>query len=104
MIHLREYYEKDGKTLPGKGIALLPGQFATLVQVLPDITSLLEGKGVQIPRADYEESSSTRTAVDEDEDREDDEEEEEEEEPMKKRNTKKEAKKNYESTSEEEED
>jgi hypothetical protein len=100
MISLREYYEKDGKTLPGKGISLLPEQLALFVQVLPELTGLLERKGVEIPRADYD---GTIAASKVDKNEEGDEEDEDDDDIKKNSKSKKNAsKKNYESTSEEE--
>jgi hypothetical protein len=98
MISLREYYEKDGKSLPGKGISLLPEQLAVLVQVLPELTGVLEGKGVEIPRVDYE-GVVTEQVEDQDDEEED---EDEDGEKLTKEDEKSGGKKNYESTSDEE--
>jgi hypothetical protein len=54
MINIREYYEKDGQSLPGKkGISLLLDQFGQLVTLLPHIEAVLKGKGESLPRPKY---------------------------------------------------
>jgi hypothetical protein len=70
MVNFREYYEKDGKTLPGKsGINLPIEQFKTFLSALPQLLDVLEEKGVEIERprfggrggaAEDEEDKSTK--------------------------------------------
>ncbi|TLD18299.1 ATP-dependent RNA helicase [Venturia nashicola] len=54
-IAIREYYEKDGKMLPGKtGINLNIEQLTALLLALPEVTAALAQKGLTIPRPDYD--------------------------------------------------
>jgi len=49
LVSLREYYQKDGKDLPGRqGISLTVEQFTALVLAVPDIKRALAGAGVEV--------------------------------------------------------
>lgn len=55
MIGVREFYEKDGESLPGKkGISMTVEQFDTIVRLLPQIERELKGKGLALGRPDYD--------------------------------------------------
>ena len=56
MIHIREYYDKDGEMLPGKkGIGITLEQYASLLAVLPGIENELRRSGIQdVPRPNYQ--------------------------------------------------
>ncbi|KAG0632797.1 putative RNA polymerase II transcriptional coactivator [Tuber brumale] len=50
LINIREYFEKDGKVLPGKkGISLTMEQFDAFLSVLPQIEQHLSDAGVRKP-------------------------------------------------------
>ncbi|KAL3456321.1 transcriptional Coactivator p15-domain-containing protein [Aspergillus heterothallicus] len=69
MVHIREYYEKDGEEHPGKkGISLPVEQFSALLTLLPDIEAALKEKGVPIPRPNYVEQVATSDVDEEEED------------------------------------
>nr|POE48035.1 putative rna polymerase ii transcriptional coactivator [Quercus suber] len=54
MVGIREFYEKDGKMLPGKkGISLTTDQFASVLQILPQVEAALHSRGVSLPRPEY---------------------------------------------------
>ncbi|KAF1810787.1 putative RNA polymerase II transcriptional coactivator [Eremomyces bilateralis CBS 781.70] len=56
MVSLREYYEKDGKVLPGrKGITLTLEQYSNLVTLLPHIEKVLDDREEQVARPEYDE-------------------------------------------------
>lgn len=86
MIGVREFYEKDGESLPGrKGISMTVEQFNTVVELLPQIERELGEKGIELARPKYDSGSSGEVANEmEEEDGEggdgDDEQEEEEKE------------------------
>ncbi|KAI9643404.1 hypothetical protein NHQ30_008023 [Ciborinia camelliae] len=49
LINIREFYEKDGKALPGKkGISLTVDQYKNLLQFIPQINSSLKKMGVDV--------------------------------------------------------
>ncbi|MCJ1285685.1 hypothetical protein MMC26_005026 [Xylographa opegraphella] len=55
MVSVREYYEKEGQSLPGKkGISMPVAQFAALVELLPAIEAVVKAKGEVLPRPEYE--------------------------------------------------
>ena len=54
MISIREFYEKDGKKMPGKkGISLTVEQWAVLVECLPGVERELAGRGENVRRPIY---------------------------------------------------
>ncbi|KEQ71990.1 PC4-domain-containing protein [Aureobasidium namibiae CBS 147.97] len=54
LINIREYYEKDGKTLPGKkGISLSLEQFSAFLGILPEVEEALKSQGQELPRPNY---------------------------------------------------
>ncbi|MCJ1389801.1 hypothetical protein MMC18_002658 [Xylographa bjoerkii] len=55
MVSVREYYEKEGQSLPGKkGISMPVAQFGALVALLPHIETVLTAKGETVPRPEYD--------------------------------------------------
>ncbi|KAI9707358.1 MAG: hypothetical protein M1836_000318 [Candelina mexicana] len=53
-VNIREYYEKEGKMLPGKKGILMPlEQFNALIDLLPHIETVFKKKGVELPRPCY---------------------------------------------------
>ncbi|KAH7419886.1 transcriptional Coactivator p15-domain-containing protein [Cadophora sp. MPI-SDFR-AT-0126] len=84
LINIREFYDKDGKFLPGsKGLSLTIDQYKNLLHAIPSINKYLKGQGVDVSASaiSYEES--------------------EEDVPKRRIKAKKEAKANIEATSEE---
>ncbi|OAA71550.1 RNA polymerase II transcriptional coactivator [Cordyceps fumosorosea ARSEF 2679] len=63
MINIREYYDKDGKALPGKkGISLLLDQYLALVKLVPSINGKLREMGQVVDTADNAGEDTTATA------------------------------------------
>ncbi|MCJ1386459.1 hypothetical protein MMC17_009585 [Xylographa soralifera] len=59
MVSVREYYEKDGQSLPGKkGISMPIAQFGSLIALLPHIETVLKSKGETLPRPEYDKVQS----------------------------------------------
>lgn len=42
LVHIRQWYEKDGKTLPGKGIALTPEEWSEILSNAQNINEEIE--------------------------------------------------------------
>ncbi|KAI9772097.1 MAG: hypothetical protein M1840_001385 [Geoglossum simile] len=69
MVSVREYYEKDGKHLPGKkGISMPIDQYSKFLAIIPEIETALEAKGEEVVRPVFNNSSSGRSRGDVDSD------------------------------------
>ncbi|KAF7185806.1 putative RNA polymerase II transcriptional coactivator [Pseudocercospora fuligena] len=115
LINIREYYEKDGKMMPGKGTALNTEQLNAVITLLPDLESVLKSKGFKdIARPNY--ANASKKPVDDEGEEEEEEavesgadESDEAEAPSKKSKSKLDkfkhkTKKNHEATSDEDDD
>ncbi|KIY03216.1 uncharacterized protein Z520_01683 [Fonsecaea multimorphosa CBS 102226] len=59
LVNIREYYEKDNEWLPGKkGISMSIEQYTALIQIMPQIESVLKSQGEKVPRPNYDGSGS----------------------------------------------
>jgi len=49
LLHIREYYSKEGKMLPGKGVTLNMEQVGALILAFPEALEMLKEKRVELP-------------------------------------------------------
>ncbi|PSN61450.1 PC4-domain-containing protein [Corynespora cassiicola Philippines] len=54
MIGIREYYQKNGETLPGKGISLTIEQYNALMAALPFVESALKERDEDVARPEFD--------------------------------------------------
>ncbi|CAK4031702.1 PC4-domain-containing [Lecanosticta acicola] len=68
LINIREYYDKDGKMMPGrKGISITIDQFNAFLQVLPQVESVLAANDINVLRPQVDQQASSEAAGNEDE-------------------------------------
>ncbi|KKY23039.1 putative rna polymerase ii transcriptional [Phaeomoniella chlamydospora] len=68
LVNIREYYEKDGKMLPGKkGVAMTMEVYAALIDLLPEIETALKENGENVPRPEYNIPSPEKAGADDEE-------------------------------------
>ncbi|KAJ9648952.1 hypothetical protein H2201_002031 [Coniosporium apollinis] len=68
MVNIREYYEAGGKMLPGKkGITMSIEQYNAVVELLPEIETVLTGRGEKVLRPKYGGNAGTVPKDDADE-------------------------------------
>ncbi|QSZ31721.1 hypothetical protein DSL72_001288 [Monilinia vaccinii-corymbosi] len=83
LINIREFYEKDGKLLPGKkGISLTIDQYKNLLRSIPQINANLKKKGIDVGSEEEEEEEDDDEEVEEEKSLDDDSEGEEEQEAV----------------------
>ncbi|KND89676.1 putative RNA polymerase II transcriptional coactivator [Tolypocladium ophioglossoides CBS 100239] len=64
MVNVREYYEKDGKMLPGKkGISLSIEQYTALLKAVPSINATLREMGQAVDGIDETDETAVATTV-----------------------------------------